>query len=190
MIKMAIPFVIVLFSLISCSSSQEKIGSYTGVYTSHLPRIGPLIRIQEEKHNGKMVPMSAYMVYLRADGAFVMGGCDLQIREAGRYLVEPDSIILTDIYSFRQESKLPDKKFFFDQSSNSIYYRHSNPDSLTYIRYPESIAILELGFIRSHLGFLRNQEMRLDSLLTYNKFLSYDEQMVWVASRLTSKTAD
>jgi hypothetical protein len=87
-----------------------------------MPRIGPLIKFYENKHKGKMVPISVYMVYLRSDGSFVMGGCDLQIREAGKYSFDRDSISFYDIYSFKHERTLSDKRFFFDEKSNSIYY--------------------------------------------------------------------
>lgn len=176
----------ILFTILS-SCFQPTVKSYVGIYTSHLPRIGPLIKIQENKHNGKIVPMSAYMIYLRSDGSFVMGGCDLQVREAGKYSFDRDSISFYDIYSFRHKRMLSDKRFFYDKKTNSIYYRHPNPDLETSTQYPESIAILELDFIRSHMGFLRNQEMSLDSLLTLNKFLPYNEQMDWVERELRQK---
>ena len=173
----------ILFTILS-SCLQSTMESRIGIYTSHMPRIGPLIKFYENKHKGKMVPMSVYMVYLRSDGSFVMGGCDLQIREAGKYSFNRDSISFYDIYSFKHERKLSDKRFFFDEKSNSIYYRHPNPDSNTSKDYPESVAILELGFIRSHMGFLRNQEMSLDSLIKFNKFLPLDSQYVWIDKKL------
>lgn len=173
----------ILFTILS-SCLQSTMESRIGIYTSHMPRIGPLIKFYENKHKGKMVPMSVYMVYLRSDGSFVMGGCDLQIREAGKYSFDRDSISFYDIYSFKHERTLSDKRFFFDEKSNSIYYRHPNPDSNTSNDYPESVAILELGFIRSHMGFLRNQEMSLDSLIKFNKFLPLDSQYVWIDKKL------
>ena len=174
----------VLFYVTLCNCSQPKMESRVGIYTSHMPRIGPLIKFYENKHKGKMVPMSVYMVYLRSDGSFVMGGCDLQIREAGKYSFVRDSISLYDIYNFKQQQWLPNKKFFFNKKTNSIYYRHPNPDINTSTDYPISIAILELGFLRSHRGFLRNQEIALDSLVKFNKFLPLDSQYVWIDKKL------
>ena len=169
----------------NCRDFEKK--SLVGVYTSHLPRIGPLIKVKEKKHHAKMVPMSVYMLYLRKDYTYVMGGCDLQIREVGNYKVENDSIYFFDIFNFKKNTFDQSKKFFFDKSNNSVYWRHTNPDAITYKKYPESVAILELDFIRGHRGFLRNQEMDKDSLLSYNKFLPYDEQMVWVREEIKKR---
>lgn len=173
--------------LMGGSCRKYNHSTLVGVYTSHLPRNGPLIKFDEMKYDGKMVPMSVYMIYLRADSTFVMGGCDLQIREAGRYSFQKDSIGFENIYSFKEKKYLADKVFFFDSKSASIYYRHPNPDSTSCLDYPESIAILELNFRRSHMGFLRNQRMGLDSLLRYNTFFEYPKQMIWVNKAMTMR---
>ncbi|MBR9847413.1 MAG: hypothetical protein GYB35_15490 [Algicola sp.] len=139
----------------------------------------------ENEHDAKVTPMWVMMVYLRQDSSFIMGSCDLQIWEAGNYLFEGDSLLMYNIYSFKDEAQLPDRICYYDKQKKSIFYRYPNKLKNDYPQYDEMVAILEHGFLKGHSGFLRNENWSLDSLYRYNVFLPYDEQMIWVDSALS-----
>ena len=180
-------FSVILLSIASFSCKDRLPSSYIGKYSSHMPRVGPLITFQESKHNGKIVPMWVMMISLRADSTFVMGSCDLQIWEAGDFTLRKDSILLYNIYSFKEDNPIENKTCFFDKKTSSIYYRYPNTHESSSNKYPESIAILELDFLRGHRGFLRNESWSLDSLYKFNTFLPYDEQSQWADSVLNTR---
>jgi hypothetical protein len=163
--------------------SEQKQNEFAGVYTSRLPRIGPLLEIMERKHKAQIEPMPVRMIYLRTDNSYVLGGCDYQIKEAGKYRITGDSIYFTNRYSLTQKTFLPDGTHYYDQKNKSIYQLEKNDDTGSTARYKDMLTIMELGYAYNHRGFLRDQEMSLDSLLDdHYEIWTLDEQIEWIHS--------
>lgn len=169
--------------------SEQKQNEFAGVYTSRLPRIGPLLEIMERKHKAQIEPMQVRMIYLRKDNSYVLGGCDYQVKEAGKYRIRGDSVYFTNRYSLAQKTFLPDRTQYYDQKNKSIYQLEKNEDTGSMSKYKYKLIILELGFVRSHMGFLRDQEMSLDSIMTYYKLWSLEEQMDWLQLEWNRRSA-
>lgn len=166
--------------LLGCSSQSRN--EYAGVYTTHLPA-SPLIKVKEWKYKAQIEPMIVRMIYLRADNSYVMGGCDYQIKEAGKYRITGDSIYFTNRYSLTQKTFLPDGTHYYDQKNKSIYQLEKNDDTGSTARYKDMLTIMELGYAYNHRGFLRDQEMSLDSLLDdHYEIWTLDEQIEWIHS--------
>ena len=173
-------FLTLLCSSFGCRTSSETV---FGKYTTFLPKYVERT-VLKYKHNASLAPMWVMMVYLRDDNTFIMGSCDLQIWEAGTFTIEEDTVKFENVYSFKNSSYIKNQAMLYDSKKGYIYYRYPTKDSSQVMEYPEAIAILRKDFKRSHRGFLRNQEMPLDSLIRFNEFLPLDSQYVWIDRKL------
>lgn len=174
-------FLLVTFQILHGCSAQNP-SEIVGIYTTHVP-VAPLIKVKEWKYNAQIEPMIVRMIYLRTDNSYVMGGCDYQIKEAGKYRITGDSIYFTNRYSLPQKTFLPDGTHYYDQKNKSIYQLEKNDDTGSTARYKDMLTIMELGYAYNHRGFLRDQEMSLDSLLDdHYEIWTLDEQIEWIHS--------
>src|SRR5690606_22489055 len=139
----------------------------TGIYTDFQPGVLEQVKI-ENKLKGKIFPLPVSMIYLRKDSTYVMGFCDNQVREAGRFSVNDDSLFLFDRYHLVNKEYLPNKAMLYDFSENIVYF--TRVDSATvYKWFPNRIIPLKKDWMYAHYGFLRGQEMCLDSLVKHYK---------------------
>jgi hypothetical protein len=149
----------------------------------------------EKRFKGKINPLPAVMLYLRTNGTYVFGFCDNQISEAGRYKTEGDSILLYDRYD-AERSRTKSPVYIYCEKKNDILYLISSiPTNDTERFFHKLVMGKSLHQIIpvmkdhkwAHLGFLRGQDMALDSIVRYYKCRTIQEQDVWVDSVLASK---
>lgn len=170
----------ILYLLIGCASNREK--NYqpqpiTGVFTTYKPNHVERVIIQKNT-KAEVFPLPATMLYLRKDGTYVFGFCDNQISQAGKYKVAGDSILLYDRYAL--DSRL-------DTAATYIYY-NKKYNVLCFMRHQKNgeevnkVIPMKKNHKHAHVGFLREQEMSYDSIISYYQRHSVDEQIQWTDS--------
>lgn len=169
-------FVLPIF-LSGCTPKPPKITTITGVFTTFKPRIIDRIIIEKELA-GYVFPLPAAMVYLRKDGTYVMGFCDNQVNEAGRFKFLENSVWFYDRYNLEEKRKVADRTMCFDRRDSLLYFTRPDPYHNSPIR-PNGIIPLKRNHRYAHMGFLRGQEMSLDSLLHYYQQWPIGEQNKW-----------
>ena len=175
--------VILCCILISCRSRPVTF-PLNGIYTTYKPSIIQRV-ILERKIQGSIYPLPVAMLYLRPDNIYVMGFCDNQVREAGRYTAREDSILLYDRHQLITGTKLPDNSIFIDRKNQIVYFTRPGKKSQTNIK---GIIPLKRNNKYAHYGFLRGQDMSFDSLLYHYEQRSIEEQNKWSDSVLKDNT--
>ncbi|XZF15952.1 hypothetical protein ACTHGU_07430 [Chitinophagaceae bacterium MMS25-I14] len=168
----------------SCSSKQNNI-PIVGIYTTYKPGILEQVRL-ERRFGGHIFPLPAAMIYLRSDSTYVMGFCDNQVREAGRYFCSGDSIQLYERYSLDEKVKIEHRTMAYDSKNGMVYF--TKPDTSSAIkRLSNRIIPLKKDYDYAHVGFLRGQNMSLDSLIHYYQQRTVEEQSAWTDSVLKAQ---
>ena len=160
----------------------------TGTFTTFKP--GILDRILIEKQlAGHVFPLPAAMIYLRQDDTYVMGFCDDQIAEAGRYIFQKDSIRFYDRHNLDERVQVPDRTMYFDSKDTLLYF--TRPDPYRKLpKMPNGIIPLKKNHQYAHAGVLRGQDMCLDSLLRYYQKWPVSDQIKWADSAWDAKHPD
>lgn len=174
--------ILILF-FFGCVSDKKATTEVAGVYTTYKPNYIEQVFI-ERRYNAGVYPLPAVMMYLRADGTYVFGFCDNQISEAGKYSLTGDSILLHDRYNLDERMEAKSLYVYSEKKKDLLYVitREENLDGKTTSR----IIPLKRNNTSVHLGFLRGQDMELDSLIHFYKQRSVEEQNVWTDSVLQS----
>jgi len=175
---------VLLFICSSCSSRQKDI-SLSGIFMTYKPGILEQVRI-ERRFRGHIYPLPATMIYLRSDSTYVMGFCDNQVREAGRYSYRGDSVRLYDRYNLEENAKIEARTIYYDSKQGLLYFTKPDPNS-TMKRLADKIVPLKKNHQYAHIGFLRGQDMSLDSLMRYYKQESVEYQNNWTDSVLKAR---
>jgi hypothetical protein len=171
-------YLIIFVALFSCSSKLPKDdSSILGIYTDFQPNIIDQLKI-EHKLKGEIFPLPVSMIYLRADSTYVMGFCDIQVREAGRFSIVRDSLVLYDRFHLVKRERLPRQAMLYDFEDKILYFTRVDTASI-YKKSPFRIIPLKKDWVYAHYGFLRGQEMSLDSLVNYYEQKSIEFQGVW-----------
>lgn len=168
----------ILFLFCGCISKKTNQPVW-GVFTTYKPSYIDQVFI-ERNYGARVYPLPAVMFFLRKNDTYVFGFCDNQISEAGRYAVKGNSILFYDRFVL-------DKRMDVD----SIYVYHEKKSDLLYIiahrtdsngKASKKVIPLKRNNNSAHLGFLRGQEMELDSIIHFYKQHSVDEQNKWTDS--------
>lgn len=180
---------ILAISLCACSAKSKKLAITFniegGIFRTYKPGIIDRVRI-ENRLSGHIFPLPVTMIYFRKDGVYVMGFCDNQVYETGRYLQLNDSIRLFDRHIIEDKTKVVgDQTMFFD-SNDTVFYYTMVDQEIKSKRHPNKLIPLKKDCAYAHYGFLRGQEISLDSLLNYYQLHSVDEQNKWSDSVYTS----
>ncbi|MBO6516227.1 MAG: hypothetical protein JJ975_06725 [Bacteroidia bacterium] len=159
-----------------------------GKYATGHPGVIEAYRLQHQ-HRQKFGDMVVVLLYLRDDGTFLLGGCDYQIRMAGQYLFEEDSLTLFNSYDFLKQLDVGPIRLFADLQTQTIHFNQPIKliDSLE-TRYSEFVTVLKLNSLNTHLGFLRNEDWPLDSIRQHNRYLSLKHQQAYIDSVLQATT--
>jgi hypothetical protein len=145
----------------------------------------PMRKVLELQHTKDVKSQMIMYLNLKEDRSFVLGSCNNQVWLAGNYLYEDDSLTFLDIYDFKGDSAKNSIRLFVGENGKTIHYLSSYDSSYSYfdrLSYSQSITVLRLGDTKYHYGFLRNENMTLDSLKRNNKFLPWEEQKIYVDS--------
>ncbi len=111
-----------------------------------------------------------------------MGYCNCQVAEAGRYSVEGDSILFYDRYHFRKIEAVADEKMAFSYRKKTLYFTRTLEKEEQIRGVTRYVNPLRKDCWESHYGFLRGEEMSLDSLRRFYVFRPIEEQMPWIDS--------
>jgi len=171
--------IICVIGVLGCNSQTKKIdeNSVLGIYTNFKPNTMDQVLI-EKSLRGHVFPLPVSLIYLRADSTYVMGYCDNQIREAGRFSLLNDSLKLYDRFHLVRRVLMPERNMYYNAKEKMIYYTNADTNS-RYKNYPNSIIPLKKDWDYAHYGFLRGQEMGLDSILAYYKQETVAFQQAW-----------
>ncbi|MBL7705954.1 MAG: hypothetical protein JNM21_10470 [Taibaiella sp.] len=162
----------------SCATSTIKNGnSILGIYTNYEPSIIDQVLIEKSLH-GHVFPLPVSLIYLRSDSTYVMGYCDNQIRETGRFSVFKDSVLLYDRFHLVKKEIISERMMYYNVHDKILYYTSFDTNS-KYKKYPNAIIPLKKDWDYAHYGFLRGQEMSMDSILQYYKQESVAFQQAW-----------
>ena len=166
----------------SSSCHDKKVGLDTGRYLS--------ISINKEyrkvidctiDNKAIMRASPIMMIYLRADSTYVLGFCDCQISLAGKYrFPSPDTIILFENYSFVEAKEIPDAKLRIYKRKIIFSTNSSIGNIVSYLELNDTLS--------KHNGFLRNEEISLDSLIQFNKYWDKKRQLEWLDSIMNSRS--
>lgn len=163
----------------SCSSYNEDvspINNINGIYCSS-PKNG-LETYYIERRTGYKIRDGMWVacVILRADSSFLLGSCDYQILEMGNYKIENDSVVFYNRLSMKTRKEIKQESYFYDVANSDIYFTYENANE------ESKLVILGLNDFRHHDGFLRNQDMSLDSIIRHNEYWSLERQLIWLDS--------
>jgi len=172
-------FALALF-ISGCAVRPQEATMITGTFTTFKPNIIDRVLI-ERQLAGHVFPLPAAMIYLREDGTSVMGFCDDQVNEAGRYVFQKDSVHFYERYNLEEKASVANRTMYFDRKDTLLYFTRPDPYHSTPKR-PNGIIPLKRNHQYAHVGFLRGQEMSLDSLLRYYQQHSVEEQRKWTDS--------
>jgi len=174
--KVFIKLLSVMLVLSACSSQNKPV---EGVYCTSPKNIFKTFIIEQKTGYKIRNGMWVLGAKLREDGSYILGSCDCQILESGKYLVQNDSIMFYDRLSMKTYEILPKNNFYFDENNSEFYFTYVDPDS------NHKLVILELNNFEHHLGFFRNQNWSLDSINEFYEYWPLDKQTQWLDSILT-----
>ncbi len=181
-------FFLCLLLLCACSERQTTAqvdASNAGIYTTCKLNIIDRVKVEIDL-NGRISRTPVAMLYLREDSTYVMGFCDNQVREVGRYSSAKDTIYLYNRCNIEERTDLPSMKILSDLGNEIIYFTRLNYDRQSEKMYTQIIP-LEKNLDYAHVGFLRGQELSYDSLIYYYRQQSVEEQNLWTDSVLRSR---
>lgn len=169
---------IVLFS--SCFSKVRTHSSdIAGVYATYKPTYIEQVFI-ERSYKGRIYPLPALMVYLRPDNTYVLGFCDNQISEAGKYRVSNDSITLYERYIVELKEYLQPINLYMGDKDSLLYLVIPKGENLA--KKSAKVVPLKRDIFFAHAGFMRGQELPLDSIINNYELRSVEEQNRWTDS--------
>lgn len=116
---------------------------------------------------------------LRPDSSFVMGTCNNQVWLAGSFTSRNGRLVLSDIYDFRGDSTLPNQVLDVSNGGEFIHFNQVTDKTENYYKnykYNERVTVLQRGAFGHHYGFLRNENMSLDSLRQFNNFWPWNDK--------------
>lgn len=175
----------IALSLVCCSClSQQKHTAISGTYTTCKPGILEQVRI-ERRFGGPIYPLPAALIYFRSDRTYVMGFCDNQVRETGRYAYKGDSVRLYERYNLEEKTNVQERTMYFDSEDGLLYFITPDPKS-THKKRPYKVLPLKKDHHYAHVGFLRGQEMGFDSLRQYYQQRPVADQNSWTDSVLNA----
>lgn len=183
--KLLLTIIFLSYLCLACSSGRNLTPpdkNITGVYVNIRPNPIEQVRIEMKMH-ARMFPLPVTMLYLRADSTYILGYCDNQVKEVGRYRLIRDSVCLYDRFDLFERNSVASGNMLYEASKEEIYFLGTNK---YYKQQGEKIKPKVIPFKKNakyaHSGFLRGQEMSKDSLIHHYELRSVDEQIAWTDS--------
>ena len=183
-------YVFFFYLLLWCACREREMTarsgtSYPGIYTTCKLNIMDRVKVEMDLQ-GRVFRAPVAMLYLREDNTYVMGFCDNQVREAGRYFCAGDTIYLYDRCNIEEQADLPALKVLLNVDNEIIYFTRQQYDQQAENMYTQIIP-LKKNLDYAHVGFLRGQDLSYDSLVRYYRQRSVEEQNLWTDSVLRSR---
>jgi hypothetical protein len=189
MLLVAIGIACLIFVLFKYSKINEKGNAKVGVYqlgSVDLIDRGLFMYEYEKDYRSMMV---SYLK-LRPDSTFVMGTCNNQVWLAGEFSTRDQELILSNIYDFKADSSVNDRILAVSNGGRFIHFNSKTDQTSGFYKgywYDEHVSVLQLGATGHHYGYLRNENVSLDSLKMFNKFWPWEKQKVYCDSVKVAK---